>query len=154
MTRTRIYCVRLPDYPLVVAACGTPVEFGAVIPPWLGTWSQAITRTVTGNEREVSDFESNDNRLSLFYWSLGWPMLSVPTKALVIYRTDCSCAPDLLTLIVTVIRVHSILTESRLGDVSSDVVAGKAIGNNDPGRSYIYYAENPECSSFPNVHLH
>ena len=64
------------------------------------------------------------------------------------------CAPDLLTLIVTVIRVHNILTESRLGDVSSDVVAGKAIGNNDPGRSYIYYAENPECSSFPNVHPH
>jgi hypothetical protein len=38
--------LRTPDDLLVVAAGGPAGGFGAVIPPWLGTWSHAVTKTV------------------------------------------------------------------------------------------------------------
>lgn len=38
--------LRSPDDLLVVAAGGPAGGFGAVIPPWLGTWSHAVTRVV------------------------------------------------------------------------------------------------------------
>jgi len=38
--------LRSPDDLLVVAAGGPAGGFGAVIPPWLGTWSHAVTRAV------------------------------------------------------------------------------------------------------------
>lgn len=38
--------LRSPDDLLVVAAGGPAGGFGAVIPPWLGTWSHAVTREV------------------------------------------------------------------------------------------------------------
>ena len=42
--------LRSPDDLLVVAAGGPAGGFGAVIPPWLGTWSHAVTRAVTSSE--------------------------------------------------------------------------------------------------------
>jgi hypothetical protein len=42
--------LRSPDDLLVVAAGGPAGGFGAVIPPWLGTWSHAVTRIVQSNE--------------------------------------------------------------------------------------------------------
>jgi len=42
--------LRSPDDLLVVAAGGPAGGFGAVIPPWLGTWSHAVTRPVISNE--------------------------------------------------------------------------------------------------------
>ncbi len=42
--------LRSPDDLLVVAAGGPAGGFGAVIPPWLGTWSHAVTRSVMSNE--------------------------------------------------------------------------------------------------------
>jgi len=41
--------LRSPDDLLVVAAGGPAGGFGAVIPPWLGTWSHAVTRPVISN---------------------------------------------------------------------------------------------------------
>jgi hypothetical protein len=38
--------LRSPDDLLVIAAGGPAGGFGAVIPPWLGTWSHAITRAI------------------------------------------------------------------------------------------------------------
>jgi len=38
--------LRTPDDLLVVAAGGPAGGFGAVIPPWLGTWSHAVTRAI------------------------------------------------------------------------------------------------------------
>jgi hypothetical protein len=38
--------LRSPDDLLVIAAGGPAGGFGAVIPPWLGTWSHAVTRTI------------------------------------------------------------------------------------------------------------
>jgi hypothetical protein len=38
--------LRTPDDLLVIAAGGPAGGFGAVIPPWLGTWSHAVTKTV------------------------------------------------------------------------------------------------------------
>jgi len=38
--------LRSPDDLLVVAAGGPAGGFGAVIPPWLGTWSHAVTKAV------------------------------------------------------------------------------------------------------------
>lgn len=42
--------LRTPDDLLVIAAGGPAGGFGAVIPPWLGTWSHAVTRAVTSTE--------------------------------------------------------------------------------------------------------
>lgn len=42
--------LRSPDDLLVIAAGGPAGGFGAVIPPWLGTWSHAVTKTVPSNE--------------------------------------------------------------------------------------------------------
>jgi hypothetical protein len=42
--------LRSPDDLLVVAAGGPAGGFGAVIPPWLGTWSHAVTKAVQSNE--------------------------------------------------------------------------------------------------------
>ena len=42
--------LRTPDDLLVVAAGGPAGGFGAVIPPWLGTWSHAVTKAVSSNE--------------------------------------------------------------------------------------------------------
>jgi hypothetical protein len=42
--------LRSPDDLLVVAAGGPAGGFGAVIPPWLGTWSHAVTKAVSSNE--------------------------------------------------------------------------------------------------------
>ncbi len=42
--------LRTPDDLLVVAAGGPAGGFGAVIPPWLGTWSHAVTKAVLSNE--------------------------------------------------------------------------------------------------------
>jgi hypothetical protein len=38
--------LRSPDDLLVVAAGGPAGGFGAVIPPWLGTWSHAVTQAI------------------------------------------------------------------------------------------------------------
>ena len=38
--------LRSPDDLLVVAAGGPAGGFGAVIPPWLGTWSHAVTAAI------------------------------------------------------------------------------------------------------------
>ncbi|HXG22330.1 MAG TPA: hypothetical protein VNN62_25080 [Methylomirabilota bacterium] len=38
--------LRRPDDLLVIAAGGPAGGFGAVIPPWLGTWSHAVTRAI------------------------------------------------------------------------------------------------------------
>lgn len=38
--------LRSPDDLLVIAAGGPAGGFGAVIPPWLGTWSHAVTRAI------------------------------------------------------------------------------------------------------------
>jgi hypothetical protein len=42
--------LRSPDDLLVVAAGGPAGGFGAVIPPWLGTWSHAVTKAVRSPE--------------------------------------------------------------------------------------------------------
>jgi hypothetical protein len=42
--------LRSPDDLLVVAAGGPAGGFGAVIPPWLGTWSHAVTKAVLSAE--------------------------------------------------------------------------------------------------------
>ncbi|MGE0684268.1 MAG: hypothetical protein AB7P69_25595 [Candidatus Binatia bacterium] len=42
--------LRAPEDLLVVAAGGPAGGFGAVIPPWLGTWSHAVTKAVPSNE--------------------------------------------------------------------------------------------------------
>ena len=42
--------LRSPEDLLVVAAGGPAGGFGAVIPPWLGTWSHAVTRTIEKDE--------------------------------------------------------------------------------------------------------
>jgi hypothetical protein len=42
--------LRSPDDLLVIAAGGPAGGFGAVIPPWLGTWSHAVTRAVMSAE--------------------------------------------------------------------------------------------------------
>lgn len=42
--------LRSPDDLLVVAAGGPAGGFGAVIPPWLGTWSHAVTKAVLSPE--------------------------------------------------------------------------------------------------------
>ena len=42
--------LRSPDDLLVVAAGGPAGGFGAVIPPWLGTWSHAVTKSVKRTE--------------------------------------------------------------------------------------------------------
>jgi hypothetical protein len=44
--------LRSPDDLLVVAAGGPAGGFGAVIPPWLGTWSHAVTRAIDEGPRE------------------------------------------------------------------------------------------------------
>ncbi|MBM4254660.1 MAG: hypothetical protein FJ147_02050 [Deltaproteobacteria bacterium] len=46
--------LRSPDDLLVVAAGGPAGGFGAVIPPWLGTWSHAVTKTVVSIGEEVA----------------------------------------------------------------------------------------------------
>jgi len=47
--------LRSPDDLLVVAAGGPAGGFGAVIPPWLGTWSHAVTAVI--NDGDVEDGE-------------------------------------------------------------------------------------------------
>jgi hypothetical protein len=42
--------LRSPEDLLVVAAGGPAGGFGAVIPPWLGTWSHAVTRSISDGE--------------------------------------------------------------------------------------------------------
>lgn len=42
--------LRTPDDLLVIAAGGPAGGFGAVIPPWLGTWSHAVTKAVPSDE--------------------------------------------------------------------------------------------------------